>query len=117
MPTYAELLPATKTDPKGAGLDWTPTPTTEGGPVAGVLAIKQKRGYTSYVVCEFPTDWPGRAFHFAKLTAGRDKTEERYDCFLAANGRDRRCDCKGFGFTGRCKHLAALDALVANGWV
>ena len=115
MPTYTELLPATKTEPKGSGIDWTPSIGT--GPAAGVLTVKQKRLYASYVVCEFPTDWAGRAFHMVKLDAGSDKTEERYNCFVAGSGSARQCDCKGFHFSGHCKHLAALEALIENNWI
>ncbi len=111
MDTYTDLLPPTKSEPKGAAFDWTPT-ADEFGPRAGVLTIKQKRAYTGYVVCEFPTDWDGRGFHLSKLTTGTDPTEEAYSCFIAKNGQDKRCECKGFAYAGHCKHLAALSALI-----
>lgn len=117
MPVYTDLLPPTKSEPKGAAFDWSPCETNPGGslPPAGVLTIKQKRIYTSYVVCEFPTDWQGRGFHLAKLDEGSDKTEESYSCFVAKNGQDKRCDCKGFVYAGHCKHLASLQALIEAG--
>lgn len=112
---YTDLLPPTKSEPKGSAFDWSPCPTNDSPkqlPPAGVLTIKTKRIYTSYVVCEFPSDWPGRAFHLAKLTEGSDKAEEKYNCFLAASGPNRQCECKGFQFTGGCKHLAAIASLI-----
>jgi hypothetical protein len=116
--TFTELLPPTKSEPKGAAIDWTPAETNDNPkslPPAGVLTIKSKRAYTSYVVCEFPADMPGRAFHLAKLTEGTDPTEERYSCFLASNGQDRLCECKGFAYAGHCKHLLAISTLLEAG--
>lgn len=110
--TFTDLLPPTKNEPKGAAFDFTPS---AGGPPAGVLTIKNRRVYASYVVREFPTDWAGRAFHLAKLDEGSDKGEERYSCFVGRNGQDKRCECKGFAYTGGCKHLAALAALIEAG--
>jgi hypothetical protein len=109
MTTYTDLLPATKSDPKGAGIDFTPA----GG--GGLLVVKQKRVYAAYAVSEFATGWDGRAFALVKLTEGSDPTEERYHCFLARNGQDRRCDCKGFVYAGHCKHLSALATLIDAG--
>jgi hypothetical protein len=113
MTTYTDLLPPTKSEPRGAGIDWTPSAAD--GPKAGVLTIKQKRVYVTYTVCEFPTDWRGRAFMLAKLDEGSDPTEEKYACFVAANGQDRRCECRGFAYTGACKRLAALQTLIEAG--
>lgn len=115
--TFTELLPPTKSNPKGAAFDWTPSEsngTASGLPPAGVLTIKQKRIYTSYVVCEFPTDWQGRGFHLSKLTEGSDKTEEAYDVFFAKDGPHRYCSCKGFSYTGGCKHVLSLASLLES---
>jgi hypothetical protein len=111
MQVYTDLLPATKSDPKGAGIDFAPAAEGSGG----LLVVKQKRVYTTYAVSEFPTGWDGRAFALTKLTEGSDPTEERYFCFLARNGQDRRCDCKGFSYAGHCKHLSALATLIDAG--
>jgi hypothetical protein len=113
MTTYTDLLPQTKSEPKGAAIDWTPS--TADGPSAGVLTIKSKRAYSSYVVCEFPVDWAGRGFHLAKLDAGTDATEEHYSCFIPKDGSEGRCECKGWAYSRHCKHLAALNALVEAG--
>jgi hypothetical protein len=112
--TFTNLLPATKSDPKGrSAYEWEPTASA--GPAAGVLTIKQPRGYTRYVLCEFGTPWDGRAFHLSKIDAGTDPSEEAYSCFVARNGQDRRCECKGFERWANCKHLAALIDLIQNG--
>jgi SWIM zinc finger len=111
--TKTEALPATKTEPN-AGIDWTPT-----GTGTGLLVIKQKRLYVTYTVTEFPTAWDGRAFHFEKFTEGSDRDSEAYDVFCSRNGQDQQCQCKGFTYgRGRpCKHIAAAQALIANGWI
>ncbi len=86
MATFTDLLPPTKTDPKGAGIDRMPS--AGDGPKAGTLVIKQKRVYTTYAVQEFPTQWDGRASTSRSSPDGSDiKTEERYSCFLARNGQ------------------------------
>jgi hypothetical protein len=113
--TYHDLTEPTKSEPRGWGIDWTPSDAD--GPNAGVLTIKGKRNYCSYVVCEFTPGWDGRGFMLTKLDAGTDPTEERYACFVARNGQDRQCECKGFTFAGHCRHLSALRTLIGNGWV
>jgi hypothetical protein len=79
--------------------------------------VKQRRTYTTYAVSEFATAWDGRAFLLVKQSEGLDPTEERYSCFLARNGQDKRCDCKGFAYTGGCKHLSALETLIRAGQI
>jgi hypothetical protein len=112
MSTFSDLLPPTKSDPRGAGIEWTPK-STEGGPPAGALVIKQRRGHTSYSVEEAASDEYGRSFVVAKLNAG-GSVAEAYVAQLGAHG-SRRCDCLGYRHNGECKHLAALAALVEAG--
>lgn len=114
MPTFYERLPATKTDPK-PGLNWVPA--DDGSPVAGVLSVFCGRCDCDYEVTEFPADFHGRAFHLRKLDTGKDCTEGSYSCFVGSNMQDRLCECKGFYYAGKCKHLAALEALILNGWL
>jgi SWIM zinc finger len=114
--TFTETLPATRSS-KHSALNWTPA--TDDGPPAGLLAIHTDRASATYEVTEFPTGWDGRGFHLAKLAGGTDAEGESYDVFCARNGQDRQCSCKGFAF-GRgknCKHIEALLALIANGWL
>ena len=114
MTPYTDLLPPTKSDPKGqTGFDWERSESE--GPAAGVLTIKQKRIYVSYVVVEFPVEWAGRGFHLSKLTEGSDPAEDGYDVFVAKDSPHRFCPCKGFTYAHSCKHTLALVALIANG--
>lgn len=113
LATFTDLLPPTRSEPKGSAFDWTPAAAD--GPKAGVLTIKQRRLYTTYAVVEFPADFGGRAFMLAKVTEGSDPTEERYACLIPAGGREKRCECKGFNYAGHCKHLSALAALINAG--
>jgi hypothetical protein len=112
--TFTELLPPTKSNPKGYALDWTPAGE---GAKAGLLVIKQKRIYVTYSVTEFDVDWQGRGFALTKLTEGSDPTEERYSCFLAKEGSHAYCDCKGFHYTSACKHVSALQTLIQAGQI
>lgn len=115
MATYYELTVPSKSEPKGFGLDWVPSEGDD--PAAGRLTIKGRRVYVTYRVTEFPTGWDGRGFFLEKTSAGGDKDESSYSCFIGRNGQDRRCDCRGFEATGGCKHLLSLLALIENDWL
>lgn len=110
--TFSQPLPATRSEPAPA-LNFLPAGGD--GPLAGTLSIVGKRGTVRYAVAEFPTGWDGRGFVLAKVDGGGDKTEERYSCFVARNGQDRQCECKGFYYAGHCKHLDAVAALIRSG--
>lgn len=62
-----------------------------------------------YEVEEFACtgDFDGRGF---RLRKGVDV----YDVFLARNGQDHTCDCRGFCAHGHCKHVEAVKASVAE---
>ena len=111
MPTYTEVLPATKSSPNAA-IKWTPT-----GSSKGLLTISQNRSHAEYAVAEFDADG-GRAFHFAKIAGGTDKTESTYDVFVAnaGSGEHHSCSCRGALRTGNCKHQEAVRAILENGW-
>lgn len=111
--TYTYTTPPTKTQPRGGLLDWTPT-DSDTGPAAGVLTLQSKRDTCTYVVCEFPTGWAGRGFHLRKLDGGTDTTQEAYSVFVGSNG-NRTCECAGFVYGGRCKHLDAILTLIQQG--
>jgi hypothetical protein len=121
--TFTEVLPATRSDPHAA-IRFTPADPDrqqllDGLPVAGELQIQGKRTCCRYAVVEFPTPWAGRAFRLVKAAgeAGSDPSESAYDVFCGRNGHDRLCQCKGFTRWGHCRHTAAAEALVANGWI
>lgn len=122
MPTtFSELLPATRTTPRGAGFKWTPSEDHLG---CGMLVIEAPRVRVTYHVVPIATKWAGKAWHLAKTDAGTDKDSESYDCFLGINPHERSCTCKGYCFgrnrdeRGRvsCKHLEALIGITANRW-
>ena len=109
IPAYCDKLPETKSS-KHNRIAYTPSETVRGG----VVTIGTDRLATDYALVEFAAD-DGRGFHFAKLTPGSDRTEERYSCFVPTiAGVYQQCGCKGFAFTGHCKHLACLAALIAS---
>ena len=116
MPTFIEILPATKTS-KNWGITFIKPEGIEA--VCGKLVIESRGTHVEYRLTEFSCGWDGRAFYLTKLTEGTDSESESYDCFVARNGQDKRCDCKGFIYgKGRpCKHLESIAALLANGWI
>lgn len=116
MPIYTEVLPERKASKKSA-IRWEPIECPECPQTAGVLSIDTDHASARYVVSEFPTGWDGRGFLLAKLTGGTDTTRESYSCFVARNGQDEQCECKGFTRHGTCKHVDAVRALIGNGWL
>ncbi|MCE9561106.1 MAG: hypothetical protein K8U57_03530 [Planctomycetes bacterium] len=113
MATYNDLLPATATEPKGAGFKWTPGIL----PGCGVLVIEQRRAVATYTVAELPTRWEGRAFQLSKIDGGTDNDETGYSVFICRAGQDHLCGCKGFSRWHSCKHVAALVAAMENRWL
>lgn len=110
-----DVLP--ERDGQRMGLRWFPGPVY---PECGVLEIAGKRDATSYAVVSLPTDWPGRAFHFEKVTGeGTDATEPGYAVFCTGDpaAEPDHCPCKGFSRHRHCKHVDAARTLVANGWL
>lgn len=115
MPTFVEVLPATKSEPH-PGILWTPGAY----PGTGKLTIQGKRTPTThYAVAEFPTEWAGTAAKLVKFvdTPGQDRESESYEVYV---GKPHdQCSCKGFAY-GRgkpCRHIEALKAIVANNWL
>lgn len=114
-PTFTEVLPAAP-GVTPAAVRWTPG--CRAG--TGLLAIQARRCPCEYLVAELPCGWDGRAVRMAKVegSPGSDAEAESYDVYVARNGQDRRCCCRGFERWGRtCKHIQALEALLANGWL
>lgn len=120
MTVYSERIDASK-GVRAAGIEWTPAGPdgveVGGLPAAGTVRIMMGKVSCGYTVTEFPVSWHGRGFHLEKLGTGTDADESGYDVFCGANGQDKMCSCKGFTRHNRCKHLAAAEALLANGWL
>jgi hypothetical protein len=112
MTTYVEILPERKSS-KRTAINWVPSAGDT--PVAGVLTVHADRGSATYVVSEFPTDWAGRGFTFAKV-AGGTGPEESYSVFCGDHGA-KLCECRGFERFRYCRHTDAAEALIANGWL
>ena len=115
MTTYTNLLPATKSDPKGrTSYDWLPTGDTY-LPVVGILTVKQSRCYARYAVAELACD-EGRSIHLQKLDAATDPEAKSYSLNVARDGRTATCECRGFLRHGTpCKHILSLLDLITNG--
>jgi hypothetical protein len=111
---FVEILPATKSS-KRNGIRWEPSDR----PGEGVLVVEMGRtSRTVYHVREEQTAWDGRAFRLDVIRGGTDSESEFYHVFIANNPQDRSCECRGFHFTGHCKHLSAvIDGLLFNNWI
>ena len=117
MTTFTERLPERKSSKKSA-VNWSPATDNAFSSKAGTLTIHTDRASVMYTVSEFPTDWPGRSIHLAKLTTGTDPESENYSVFCANSGpKADTCDCKGFTYKHTCKHADAVRALVENRWL
>ena len=117
MNTFTEVLPQRKSS-KHSALNWAPNESGDFTPVAGVLTVHTDRATVKYAVAEHPCDLPGRGFVLAKMTDGTDPESESYSVFC---GRSPfvgdNCCCKGWTYKHTCKHVDAVRALLANGWL
>lgn len=113
MLTYTDLLPPSKSETHGA-FTWTPATDNATSPVAGTLTLTGKRSWCRYHVSESPADMPGRAFVLVKVDAGSDETQGHYNCFMGKHG-EQICECRGWAYSGACKHLAAIASLIEAG--
>ncbi len=110
---FTEQLPVAGTS--GPAVTVRYTPISRG---VGTLVISQKRCTCEYRIHEITNDFGGRAVRMVKPVAspGSDRDSGYYDVFVGRDG-EMHCDCKGFTAHGQCKHTAALDAIVGNGWI
>ena len=114
MTTLTEVLPPTKSS-KYWTVEFTPT-DGDFSRVAGVMVVRTDKAAAAYTLEEYSTPWDGRGFMLRKLITGTDATAEGYDVFAAHDG-GHLCDCKGHVATGKCKHVAAVQACLENGWL
>ena len=112
MPTFTEVLPATKSCDH-TSIRWTPEATA---PARGCLIVSTRRDITTYAATEFPADG-GRAFRLVKLIGGTDRTVGAYSVFIATPGGGEydTCECKGFlASNSHCRHVSAMRAILEN---
>lgn len=105
LPTFCDKLPATKSSKHNRILFIASDRQT-----GGVLTLTTDRSADTYAVVESVSDWTGRAFILAKYEG-----EEVYSVFCTAGADPSRCDCIGHEHHGHCKHVAALERLIAEG--
>jgi hypothetical protein len=115
--TYTEVLCGCKTSAHRS-IRWTPCQCQQSGHDAGcdgLLEIHDRKCVRSYAVSEFLTDsgWEGRAFRLTKADGAV------YDVLIHRNGQDHICDCAAgcYHRVAECCHVAALRALMVNGWL
>ena len=92
-------------------LRWTPNADAF-SPTTGALEVADRGKTTVYVVTEFSAGWPGRSFHFAKVTGG-----DGYDVFACRHGEEGdSCTCYAHSYRGGvCRHIAAVRKLLDLG--
>jgi|GEM_PF-4189174 len=111
MNEFTAKLPETKSERDGIVV-WLPATDNDFSRLAGVLTLTGKRATCRYTVEEFAADF-GRGFVLKKIDAGTDCEEGFYSCCIGTHAK--LCECKGFVYKGRCKHVAALALLVNAG--
>lgn len=120
-PRLVASLPQTKTC-RASHIEWQPVEDAEFPFVVGMLTINsvpriKVKASVQYVVAEIASNYPGREFHLAKVTSGTDPDAESYSVFCSRSGTADNCNCKGFVYSGGCKHAAACRELIANEWL
>jgi hypothetical protein len=115
MPTFTEILPSQPSSPRNA-INFTPAST----PGAGVMTVHTARASVSYAVVALAPQLAGRAFYLAKFEGdvGTDAEADAYVVFCGRTSRECSCECRGFlRWSRQCKHIAACQALIENGWM
>jgi hypothetical protein len=110
MNTVTELLPPTKSARKGGAARWT-----AGRRLLEIVLARSRAAYRVHRIGSI--EWSGwRTFGLEKLSPGEDRSRDRYACLIAGDTPgDDACQCEGYVANQRCKHLAALRALVEAG--
>lgn len=77
------------------------------------LWITAGKDTRAYVLQSIPTSW-GVAWQLGKADNG-DGSMENYCVLIDLEHHRHSCDCAGFCFRSKCKHVEALEALIAAG--
>jgi hypothetical protein len=73
------------------------------------MGLTDRKGESFYALQEFACEIGGRAFSVHRLG------EERLYHVRIDGARDSSCECMGYLSHGRCRHIFALQALIAEG--
>lgn len=115
MAAFTELLEPTKTHTHRC-VRWEPCPADARCACSGVLTVETRKATDRYAVTEFPLfAFGGRAFRLTKPSGAGV-----YNVRVGERPADLECDCAGFTYGGGrrlCKHIDAVVALLANGWL
>ncbi len=76
-----------------------------------LLWLTQDGETRGYILTPLPSDF-GTAYRLGKADNGDGHSEE-YDVLL--HGRETSCTCPGHTYRANCKHVDALNALIAAG--
>ena len=102
-------LPATKSSKRNS-MTWYPSDTERGG----LLVLHTGKERCEYLVVEVEAAG-GRAVRMLKRDDGSDPETASHDVFVPVASRYHpHCTCKGFSRHSGCKHVAALQVLVAQ---
>jgi hypothetical protein len=105
---------------RNSSITFRPSTTSPGG----LLTIRGARYSAEYFVLPSPCGFAGRAFKLVKMAGHRGDTEQPFYNVMIADldGDDHSdCDCAGHIYRpnqpGGCKHIAAMQAVLASGWL
>lgn len=81
----------------------------------GLLIIFEGKHWDEYLVSELPSDW-GLAYSLRKFhSTKKNFTPETYATLLGHDESEHECNCRGHERWGYCRHVSALQALIARG--
>jgi hypothetical protein len=77
-----------------------------------ILWLSQDGVLRAYVLTPLASEIGGTAYRLGKADNGDGQMDE-YDVLL--HGKETSCTCPGHTIKGKCKHVSALEALLAAG--
>lgn len=77
------------------------------GSESGVIQIRDGNQTDKYFITSVVSEW-GPTFRLEKIGGS-----EVYEVIIDA-GRGS-CECKGFGYRGKCRHISGIRALLSRG--
>lgn len=102
-----------------AGDGWTFLQAGDGLPKLTIrLGGHAKRADATYSLAELSLDpgFDGRGVKLEKISGGTDPNDREHSVIIpTAQDQHSYCTCRGFQRFARCKHTAAIRAIVARG--